>query len=108
MRRDLRQTALHPSLIRPILLGGAEREPVLVNVILIFALVLGVGPHPLTFLLAITLGTLGHSALVWAARHDSQIWKVYSRHLRYRRFYPARSRFDARLSPIHPFNERQR
>jgi len=108
LRRDLRQTPLHPSLIRPILLGGAEREPVLVNVILIFALVLGVGPHPLTFLLALTLGTLGHSALIWAARHDSQIWKVYSRHLRYRRFYPARSRFDARLSPIHPFNERQR
>ena len=73
-----------------------------------FALVLGVGPHPLTFLLAITLGTLGHSALVWAARHDSQIWKVYSRHLRYHRFYPARARFDARLFHIHPFNERQR
>lgn len=108
MRRDLRQTPLHPSLIRPILLGGAEREPVLVNVILIFALVLGVGPHPLTFLLAITLGTIGHSALVWAARYDSQIWKVYSRHLRYRRFYPARARFDARLFPIHPFNEQQR
>ena len=108
MRRDIRKTSLHPSLIRPILLGGAEREPVLVNAILIFALVLGVGPHPLTFLLAVTLGTLGHSTLVWAARHDSQIWKVYSRHLRYRRFYPARARFDAQLFHIHPFNERQR
>ncbi len=97
-------TPLHPSLVRPILLGGAERELVLINVILIVVLVLGVGPHPLTFVLALALGTIGHSGLVLAARFDPQIWRVYARHVVYQPFYPAQARFDAPLAPVHAFN----
>ena len=101
-------TPLHPSLVRPILLGGAERELVLINVILIIVLVLGVGPHPLTLVLAALLGTAGHSVLVLAARFDPQVWRVYARHVIYQPFYPARASFDAPLAPVHAFNLRPR
>lgn len=106
MRHEDLATPIHASLIRPVLLAGAERELVLVNVILIVVLVLGVGPHPLTFLLAVLMGTLGHTALVFAARFDPQMWKVYARHVTYQPFYPARARFDAPAPPVHPFNRR--
>ena len=101
-------TPIHPSLVRPILLGGAERELVLINVILIVILVLGVGPHPLTFLLALLLGSAGHTLLVLAARFDPQIWRVYARHVIYQPFYPAAASFHAPLAPIHPFNRQPR
>ena len=76
----------------------------LINVILIVVLVLGVGPHPLTFVLAALLGTAGHTLLIVAARFDPQIWRVYARHVLYQPFYPARARFDAPLAPVHAFN----
>lgn len=101
-------TTIHPSLVRPILLAGAERELVLVNILAIVVLVLGVGPHPLTILLALFLGSIGHSVLVFAARFDSQMWRVYARHVVYQSFYPARGTFDAPLAPVHPFNRRPR
>ncbi len=108
MSRDSLATPIHPSLVRPILLGGAERELVLINLILIVVLVLGVGPHPLTLLLALLLGSAGHSLLVLAARFDPQMWRVYARHVIYQPYYPAAARFDAPLAPVHPFNRRPR
>ena len=98
------ETPLHPSLIRPILLGGAERELVLINAIVIAVLILAIGPHPLTFATAAALATAGHSALVLAARYDPQMWRVYSRHVVHRTYYPARGLHGAPLPPIHPFN----
>lgn len=98
------ETPLHPSLLRPVLLGGAERELVLLNVFVILSLVLGVGLHLLTVVLAAGLGTFGHSLLVLAARYDPQTWQVYRRHVTYQDFYPARARFEAPLAQVHPFN----
>jgi len=98
------ETPLHPSLVRPILLAGAERELVLLNAIVITALLLGIGPHPLTLITAALLATAGHSALVLAARFDPQIWRVYARHVVHRSFYPARALYSAPLPPIHAFN----
>ncbi len=101
------ETPLHPSLIRPILLGGAERDLVLINVILIAVLILGIGPHPLTFLTAALLATAGHSTLVLAARYDPQMWRVYTRHLAYRTYYPARALYTAQAAPVYPFHTRR-
>ncbi|MCP3962338.1 MAG: conjugal transfer protein TrbD [bacterium] len=98
------KTPLHPSLVRPILLAGAERELVLINAVVIAVLVLGIGPHPLSLLTAALLATVGHSGLVLAARYDSQMWRVYSRHVVHRTYYPARALYGAPLPPIHPFN----
>ena len=102
------ETPIHASLVRPILLGGAERELVLINLLAIVVLLLGVGPHPITFLLAALLGSAGHSLLLIAARFDPQMWRVYARHLLYQPFYPALASFKAPLSPIHPFHKQPR
>ena len=40
-----RRAPVHPSLTRPLLLGGAERELVLINGTIIAALIFGVGFH---------------------------------------------------------------
>ena len=102
------ETPIHASLVRPILLGGAERELVLINLLAIVVLLLGVGPHPITILLAALLGSAGHSLLMIAARFDPQMWRVYARHLLYQPFYPALPSFEAPLSPIHPFHKQPR
>jgi type IV secretion system protein VirB3 len=108
LSRHSPESPIHPSLVRPILLGGAERELVLVNLLVIVVLLLGVGPHPITFLLAALLGSAGHSLLVLAARFDPQMWKVYARHLLYQPFYPALASFDAPLASVHPFLKQPR
>ena len=99
-------TPLHQSLVRPILLAGGERELVLVNLILIFALVLGVGPNPVTLTVAGLLATLGHGAMVRLAKYDPQGWRVLARHFRYRDHYPARAHPAAPTVPAHGFTVR--
>jgi type IV secretion system protein TrbD len=80
---------LHPSLTRPVLLGGAERDLVIIEVSLVVALLLGLGFHPLSLALAVFVGTVGHRLLVWIARQDPQATRVYARHRIYQPFYPA-------------------
>ena len=100
-------TPLHPSLVRPVLLGGAERELVLVNTVTVIALVLGLGPHLASLGLAALLATVGHSALVLAARYDAQMFRVYARHIHYQAFYPARALHGAPVAVVVPsFQER--
>ncbi len=95
MPSDDLHAPLHPALVRPILLGGAERELVLANILLILVLLLGVGPHPFTLLVATLQATGGHTLLVLAARYDPQIFRVYARHLRTQSHYPARALHQA-------------
>src|SRR5207245_4310234 len=45
LMEEPRRALIHPSLTRPLLLGGAERELVLVNGTIIAALMFGVGFH---------------------------------------------------------------
>ena len=63
-RRSLRTVPLHSSLTRPILLGGAERDLVIIEVSLIAALLFGVGFRFASLSLALLLGTVGHRILV--------------------------------------------
>ncbi len=102
------ETPLHPSLVRPILLGGAERDLVLLNALAVAVLILGVGPHPLTLLLGGLMATFGQGGLVLAARHDAQMWRVYARHIRYQTYYPARALITAPVAAVHPFHEASR
>jgi type IV secretory pathway TrbD component len=81
----------HPSLIRPILVGGADRSLVLINVTAIVMLIFGVGIHLITLLLSGFLAVVGHSLLVWLAKYDSDLSRIYFRHIRYPAFYPAQS-----------------
>ena len=86
-----RELTIHSALTRPILLGGADRELVLINLTLIMALIFGVGVHWLSISLAVFLATIGHWGLRRLAHFDPQVRGLYIRHIRYREIYPATS-----------------
>ena len=96
-----RRASIHPSLTRPLLLGGAERELVLVNATIIAALIFGVGFHLASVTVAIVFATIGHWALTRVARHDPQMSRIYIRHVRYQEYYPARA--SVKASPAYVF-----
>jgi type IV secretion system protein VirB3 len=97
-----RRIPIHPSLTRPVLLAGAERELVLVNGTIVAALIFGVGVHWASLAVAGLLASLGHWALTRAAKHDPHLSRIYVRHIRYQVFYPARSAARALPPFIHP------
>lgn len=103
--RALRVAPLHRSLTRPILLGGAERDLVIIEASLVAALVLGLGFHVVSLAMAALIGTLGHRLLVWIARQDPQATRVYARHRRYQVFYPALAAVEAALARVPAFRE---
>ena len=86
-----RRSPIHASLTRPLLLGGAERELVLLNGTIIAALIFGVGFHWVSLTSAGLLATIGHWALTRAAKYDPRLSRIYVRHVRYQAYYPARS-----------------
>ena len=99
---ELQRTPIHQSLVRPILLAGAERRLAIFNWLIMAALIFGVGLHLYTLALATLMGTVGHWGLRHAAKFDPQLSEVYVRHLHYQRFYPPRANVIAPTTPIHP------
>src|SRR5580692_8856280 len=88
---ERRVSAIHQSLTRPILLAGAERPLAISNWITAAALIFGGGLHWYTVAMGAVLVTVGHWALVQAAKFDPQLSQVYIRHIRYQDYYPARA-----------------
>jgi type IV secretion system protein VirB3 len=101
-RDDRRVSAIHQSLTRPILLAGAERQLALANWITAAGLILGAGLHWYSITMGVLLLTLGHWALVQAAKFDPQLSRVYIRHVRYQDYYLARASIDAPPPHIRP------
>lgn len=99
---ERRVSTIHQSLTRPILLAGAERQLAIANWITAAALILGCGLHWYTVAMGILLVTVGHWALVQAAKFDSQLSQVYVRHIRYQDYYPARAAIFAPPPRIRP------
>ena len=97
-----RRIPIHPSLTRPVLLAGAERELVLVNGTIVAALIFGVGVHWTSLTMAAVLATLGHWGLTRAAKHDPHLSRIYIRHVRYQEHYPARPATRALPLYIYP------
>src|SRR5213594_626848 len=97
-----RRALIHASLIRPLLLGGAERELVLVNGTIIAALIFGVGFHSVSLTTAGLLATAGHWALTRAARYDPRLSRLYVRHVRYQPYSPARPPIGAPRAWVYP------
>ncbi|MGO9454331.1 MAG: conjugal transfer protein TrbD [Candidatus Binataceae bacterium] len=94
-----RLNVIHQSLVRPVLLAGAERPLALANWIAAAALILG-GGRWYTAALGALLATAGHWALVQAAKIDPQLSQVYIRHWRYQQdYYPARPSIHAPAPP---------
>ena len=75
----LRRIPLHRSLVRPILLGGAERELVIMNMTFVFALIFGVGLTKLTIIAALILGVGGQFVLLMMGKYDPLLSRVYLR-----------------------------
>lgn len=87
---ELRRTAIRQSLNRPDLLIGGERELVLSSGLLSFTLIF-VGVSLLTTVVAVALWTTALYILRRMAKVDPQLSRVYVRHLRYSKYYPASS-----------------
>ena len=79
-----RLNVIHQSLVRPVLLAGAERPLAIANWITAAALILGPGQW-YTAALGVLLATAGHWLLVQLAKIDPELSQVYIRHIRYRR-----------------------
>jgi type IV secretion system protein TrbD len=99
MNAQPRAIAIHSSLLRPILLLGAERELVLIAGIIAAVLALSLG----RFLFAVMgafFWSLSLVVLQRSAKADPQLSRVYMRHVRYRGYYAGQSRATARTSTI--------
>jgi type IV secretion system protein TrbD len=94
-----RAIPIHLSLIRPILLMGAERELVLISGILAAVLVMSLARLLFT-IIGVVFWALSLGALQRAAKSDPQFTRVYLRHTRYRAYYAAQSRATSRLSAV--------
>lgn len=97
-----RLSIVHQSLTRPVLLAGAERQLAIANWITAAALILGGGLHWYTAGMGAFLLTVGHWALVQAAKFDPQLSQVYIRHIRYQEYYPARASVWAPAAHVRP------
>jgi type IV secretion system protein VirB3 len=105
---DRRLNVIHQSLVRPILVLGAERRLAVV----LWAVVAGMVLGPDTWTAVITgilFGIAGHAALVYLAKIDPQFSDVFIRHWRLaawpngQDYYPARASIWApELSRIRP------
>jgi len=86
---------LYPSIIRPILFGGAERELAILEGTLISALLFGVGLHALTVAIAALIAFGVHPLLVLAAKSDAQMFRIYLRSIAHQDLYLARAHPNA-------------
>ncbi|MCW3477676.1 conjugal transfer protein TrbD [Limobrevibacterium gyesilva] len=87
----LRRLPLHRVLHRPSLFLGGEREPALTTAIIAGGLAVS-GMNTVSFLVGAALWFASIPLLRWMAKADPQMTKVYLRQIRYRGYYPARSR----------------
>jgi type IV secretory pathway TrbD component len=99
MNEQARTIPIHTSLIRPILLMGAERELVLISAIIAAVLVMSL-ERLLFTVVGVVFWALSLAALQRAAKSDPQFSRVYLRHTRYRSYYAAQSRATARVSSV--------
>jgi type IV secretion system protein VirB3 len=76
------QVPVHRALTEPILLGGAPRAVAIANGTLAAAVGLGLR----LWIAGVVLWLVGHTAAVWAAKHDPWFVEVVRRHLRYPAF----------------------
>ncbi len=83
----MEHAAIHRSLTKPVLLGGAERAPAIVNATAMIGIALGPGFHWPNLILAGFLGTVVHMTLRWLAKRDPQFFAVYLRHRSYQPHY---------------------
>jgi len=88
---SLRHMPFHRVLHRPNLFLGGEREPALLTLLVAGGLAVS-GMNTVSFLVGAALWFSAIPVLRWMAKADPHMSKIYLRHIRYRGYYPARSR----------------
>lgn len=99
----LRKVVLHQSLIRPILLGGAERTLAMLNGVVSAALIFGIGSWQAA-VLGVVFAFVVHWGLVELAKRDTQFFDIYRRHIQYQDYYPAQASHSA-PAPLIKYNQ---
>lgn len=99
----LRKVVLHQSLIRPILLGGAERTLALLNGVVSAGLIFGIGSWQAA-VLGVAFAFVVHWGLVELAKKDTQFFDIYRRHIQYQDYYPAQASYHA-PAPLIKYNQ---
>lgn len=89
-----RKVDVHLALIRPLLIMGCEREPLLISATLAATLVFVLGKI-LFAIVGVAFWVLAVAVLQRMAKADYQMTKVYIRHVRYKTFYAAQSSYAA-------------
>jgi type IV secretion system protein VirB3 len=89
-----RKIDVHLSLTRPLLMMGCEREPLIISALLAVTMVFMLRSIVLAIVgvafWVISVGVLGRMS-----KSDSQMSKIYLRHIKYRSFYPAQASLNA-------------
>ena len=88
---SLRHLPFPRVLHRPNLILGGEREPALLTLLVAGGLAVS-GLNTVSFLVGAAVWFTAIPVLRWMAKADPHMSKIYLRHIRYRGYYPARSR----------------
>lgn len=83
---------VHASLIRPVLIAGAEPSIVVLESCIVFALLFVVGIHIVTLLLAAFWLLVVHSSMVRVAKVEPSMTALYIRSVAGRDYYTAHGR----------------
>lgn len=93
---------IHPSLIRPVLFGGAERGVAVVASSAAIGIPLYAGVHALTIAIALIFAFPIHALGVWMAKEDPQMIAIYLRSLSGKDHYLPWGSHRARSVSVHP------
>ncbi len=87
LTRECARRVIHPSLVRPVLFGGAEQGMTVLTVIAAVGIPLYGGFHVITITVALLLAFPLHALGVGLAKKDPQMVALYVRSLTARDFY---------------------
>jgi type IV secretory pathway TrbD component len=91
MTEPTHEAPVRHSLVRPVLIAGAETGPAVLELVVIVLLAFGFQVSIYSIAAAGLLGSLSHLLLLRAAKSDPQLCALYTRHIRFQRFYSATS-----------------
>ena len=100
LQRETR--TIHPSLYRPITIGGAEARFVIFEGVTVGSLAIMGGFHWLSLLLGLFYVVVVHGVMVWVTKKDPHLIVLYVRSLQHPDYYPAHARAHAPPRPVKP------
>jgi type IV secretory pathway TrbD component len=84
-----------------VLFLGVEQPVAMLEAILIFALLVGIGLHAMTIVLAVVIAVVLHPTMAWVTAKDAHATRVYARSVTLKDYYPAHGRMHSAPS-VHP------